>query len=86
VAARPGRLEEYLQQLAGAVTDVHTRVSDVEEHVSRGGAIVTCRIDQDYLLKGERRHVSAPTTMALRREGGESKPTLFHSISIREHE
>ena len=78
-------LEEYLGQLAAAVTDVHTRVRDVEERVSGDGAIVTCWIDQDYLPQGEERHVSAPTTMAFRRDGGEWRLTLFHSIPIPEH-
>jgi ketosteroid isomerase-like protein len=79
-----GRVEVdgYLRQLMGAVSDVRTRLRDAEERVWGDTGMLTCWLDQDYTMEGNAQHVSAPTTIVFRREGGEWKLALFHSIPL----
>lgn len=79
-------LDGYLRQLAGAVSDVHTELHDTEERISGDTGILTCWMDQDYTMNGEPQHVSAPTTIVFRRENGDWKMALFHSIPLPEAE
>ena len=46
--------------------------------------MLTCWLEQDYTLKGNTQHISAPTTIVLHREAGEWKVVLFHSIPLPE--
>jgi len=79
-----GALEAYLGQLFRAVSNVRTELRDLEEHVWGDVGIVTCWLEQDYVLEGNAQHVSAPTTIAFRRDGGTWKLALFHSIPLPE--
>jgi ketosteroid isomerase-like protein len=79
-----GELDSYLRQLIGAVSDVRTELRDSEERVWGDTGILTCWLDQDYTMHGNAQHVSAPTTIAFRREDGEWKVALFHSIPLPE--
>jgi ketosteroid isomerase-like protein len=75
-------LGAYIRQLMTMVENVHTSISDVHETELGDIGLVTCWIDQDYTLEGKRQHVSAPTTVAFRRESGMWKVLLFHSVSL----
>ena len=75
-------LGTYIQQLMTKVENVHTSISDVHETEVGDIGLVTCWIDQDYTLEGKRHHVSAPTTLAFRREGDAWKVLLFHSVPL----
>ena len=77
-----GELREYMDQLAQAVEDVSSEVSDVHETVLGDVGMVTCWLEQDYTLESQRTHVSAPTSVVLRREAGEWRITLFHSVPL----
>lgn len=77
-----GELTVYVRHLMEVVSDVHSEIHDVHEVEWGDTGIVTFWLEQDYTLEGERSHVSAPTTCVLRREGGEWKMTLFHSIPL----
>jgi len=77
-------LEGYLRQLLDAVSDVQTELRYPEEQVWGDAGLVTCWIEQDYTMDGKQQHVSAPTTIVFRREGGEWKAALFHSIPLPE--
>jgi len=81
-----GRAEfgSYLRELMASVSDVRTELKDAEERVWGDTGILTCWLDQDYTANGAAQHVSAPTTVVLRREGGEWKMSLFHSIPLPE--
>ena len=78
---RPG-IEAYLDQIAGSVEDIRSDLGDVHEEVWGDVGLVTCWLEQDYVLQGQRQHISAPTTAVLRRENGEWKFTLFHSVPL----
>ena len=75
-------LGAYIRGLLKMVDDVHTSVSGVHETINGDIGILTCWIDQDYKLEGKAQHVSAPTTVVFRREDGEWKVALFHSLPL----
>jgi uncharacterized protein (TIGR02246 family) len=77
-------LEAYLRQMTSAVSDVRTELRDVEERTWDDSGVLTCWLEQDYTMEGARHHISAPTTVVLRREGGEWRLALFHSIPLPE--
>jgi uncharacterized protein (TIGR02246 family) len=79
-----GALSDYMQQLEGAVSDIHTELRDVNEQTWGDAGLVTCWLEQDYSMEGAAQHVSAPTTCVLRREDGDWKIALFHSVPIAE--
>jgi hypothetical protein len=77
-----GELTDYVRRLMDMASDVHSEIHDVHEVDWGDIGIVTFWLEQDYTLEGDRAHISAPTTCVLRREGGEWKITLFHSIPL----
>lgn len=72
----------YIRQLVKMVDDVHTTISDGHETVQGEMGLMTCWMEQDYTLEGKPQHVSAPTTVAFRRESGAWKILLFHSVPL----
>jgi len=77
-------LNSYLRQMIGAVSGVRSELRDAQERVWGDVGVLTCWLDQDYTFEGNAQHISAPTTIVLRREGGEWKVALFHSIPLPE--
>jgi ketosteroid isomerase-like protein len=77
-------VDGYLRGMMGAVSDIRTELRDEEERIWGDTGILTCWLDQDYTLEGKQQHVSAPTTIVFRREGGTWKAALFHSIPLPE--
>jgi ketosteroid isomerase-like protein len=77
-------LDSYLGQVMGAVSDVRTELRDAEERVWSDSGVLTCWLDQDYTYEGSAQHISAPTTMVFRREGGEWKLAVLHSVPLPE--
>ena len=75
-------LGAYIRGLLKMVDDVHTSNSGVHETFSGDVGILTCWVEQDYKLEGKAQHVSAPTTVAFRREDGAWKVALFHSLPL----
>jgi ketosteroid isomerase-like protein len=70
-------LDAYLRQLIGAVSDVRTQLRDTREQIWGDCGLLTCWLEQDYTIDGNAQHVSAPTTIVLRRERGEWKLALI---------
>ena len=64
------------------IDDIRTEVRDVKETTWGDVGLVTCWIEQDYTFKGERQHVSAPTTLLFRRMGSDWRMALFHSVPL----
>jgi uncharacterized protein (TIGR02246 family) len=82
---RRGRdeLRKYLAGLTqSGIADVRSSRSD--EHVAEWGdtALVTLVLDQTYTLGGERQSLHAPTSIVLRREDGEWRVALVHSVPL----
>lgn len=83
-----GRTElgEYIRGLMTMVEDVRSELHDVRETTLGDMGILTCWLEQDYTLEGQRQHISAPTTVVLRGGHGGWKLVLFHSIPLPEGE
>ena len=79
-----GDVDNYLREVIPAVSDVGTRLRDAEERIWGETGVLTCWIDQDYTMNGTPQHISAPTTLIFRREGGAWKLVLWHSIPLPE--
>ncbi|MDQ2942982.1 MAG: nuclear transport factor 2 family protein [Candidatus Dormibacteraeota bacterium] len=77
-----GELGAYMRQLVKMADNVHTDISDANETVRGDIGLMTCWMEQDYTLEGKSQHVSAPTTIAFRKESGAWKMLLFHSIPL----
>ena len=75
-------LASYFRQAMGMVDDIHSTLNDVHESVHEDSGLVTCWLEQDYTLQGKRTHVSAPTTVAFRRESNAWKITLIHTVPL----
>jgi ketosteroid isomerase-like protein len=74
----------YLAGLVAAVSVVHTEVEGAEERIWGDTGLLTCWLKQSYTMDGDSQQVSAPTTLVFRRESGEWKLALFHSIPLPE--
>ena len=79
-----GDVDNYLREVIPAVSDVGTRLRDAEERIWGETGVLTCWIDQDYTMNDTPQHISAPTTLIFRREGGAWKLVLWHSIPVPE--
>ena len=79
-------LEGYIRQMIGMVTDVHTTLRKVTEHIWDDVGVLTCWFEQRYTLDGNNQQISAPTTMIFRRTNGEWKLALFHSVPLDDHD
>ncbi len=77
-------IEDYLRQIAAAITDIRTDVRDADEREWGDTGVLTCWLEQEYTLEGAQQHISAPTTIVFRRESGEWKVALLHSIPLPE--
>ena len=75
-------VSDYIHQLTGMVDNVRSTITDVRETVLGEVGIVTCWLEQDYVMEGAKHHVSAPTTICLQREDGLWKIALFHSLPL----
>ncbi len=78
------RVDDYLRDVIPAVSGVATQLRDTEERIWGETGVLTCWIDQDYTMNGTSQHISAPTTLILRRESGAWKLVLWHSIPVPE--
>ena len=77
-------LEDYFKQVGPAINDLHSELRDVKETKSGDTGLLTCWLEQDYTYDGKRQHISAPTTVVLRRSGSDWKFALIHSAPLPE--
>jgi ketosteroid isomerase-like protein len=77
-------VEGYMRQLVTQIRDVHTEMRDVNERVWGDVGVLTHWLDQTYTYEGNVMQISAPTTLLFRRDDGEWKMVLFHSVPLPE--
>ena len=77
-------LEGYLSQLKGSVSEVRSRMSDIQEHAWDDAGLVTFVLDQTYTLDGHQQTISAPTSIVFRRRGNDWKIVLIHTVPLPE--
>ena len=75
-------LKDYLAQLKPLVTDIRSRLADFDELTWGDAGLVTCWLDQTYVLDGNEQHISAPTTFVFRRDEGIWNVVLIHSVPL----
>ena len=78
------QISDHLRQLEPAIQNIHTELRDVHEIVWGDTGLVTCWLEQDYVLNGQPQHISAPTTIGLHRAGDRWQIVLVHSVPMPE--
>jgi SnoaL-like domain len=77
-------IERYLSQLKDTVSDVRSRMSDVQEDAWGDAGLVTFVLDQTYTLGGQQQTISAPTSIVFRRRESDWKIVLIHTVPLPE--
>ena len=77
-------IDAYMQQIDATISGVKTLLRDIDERAWGDVGVVTCWLEQDYVVSGRAHHVSSPTTVIMRKQGGNWKIALFHSIPLGE--
>jgi uncharacterized protein (TIGR02246 family) len=80
----PDEISATIRQFEASIHNIHSDVRDVHERSWGDTGLVTCWLEQDYMLEGQRQHVSAPTSVVLRRDDGSWQIVLLHSIPLAE--
>jgi ketosteroid isomerase-like protein len=75
-------METYIRGMLSQVKDVKSEMRDFHEIIVGDVGLATFWLEQEYTLGGEKHHISAPSSAVLRKEGGEWKIALFHSIPL----
>ena len=76
------RMSDYFREMEGLLTDVRSELTDVQETLWGDTGLVTGWLEQDYTLRGEPQHVSAPTTVVLRRSPERWRVALIHTVPL----
>jgi len=72
----------YFDEVLSTISDVHTDVSDVAIREWADTGVVTCVIDQAYRYEGKMERITAPTTLVFRRESGDWRIALMHTVPL----
>jgi ketosteroid isomerase-like protein len=72
----------YFAALKPMLADVKSSLGDIHEVVWADTGLVTFWLEQSYLLDGNAQQVSAPTTIVFRREDGNWRIALIHSVPL----
>jgi ketosteroid isomerase-like protein len=73
---------DYFSRVGPMLSDCRSQLNDVREVAWGDTALITLWLEQSYLLEGQEEHVSAPTTMLMRREDDVWKIILMHSVPL----
>jgi ketosteroid isomerase-like protein len=71
-----------MAEIERTTVDIHTVISDVRETIVGDVGWVTCWLEQDATVEGERSHVVGPASLVFRREDGVWLISLFHSVAL----
>jgi uncharacterized protein (TIGR02246 family) len=75
----------YFERIkAAGLTRLRSTASDVATTEWGDAAVVTLVLDQTYTFGRQEQRIHAPTSIVLRREGGEWRFVLFHSVPLPE--
>lgn len=83
---RRGResIAAYMSQLKDTVSDVHSRMSEPYEAVWGDVGLVTFVLEQSYTIDGEKQKLQAPTSIVFRRQDGDWRIALIHTVPLPE--
>lgn len=77
-------IQSSFDQMKGVIQRVESRLSSIEPSEWGDAALVTCDLQQTYEIGGETQKIHAPTSVVFRRQDGEWKIVLFHSLPLPE--
>jgi ketosteroid isomerase-like protein len=77
-----GAVEDYFERMRGVIDNLRSELREVRTSEWGDAAVVTCVLYQTYMLDGRHQRVTAPTSVTFRRERGEWKVALLHSVPI----
>jgi ketosteroid isomerase-like protein len=77
-------LFDYVDGLLSAVGGIKSELTKVNARAWGDTGVVACVLEQDLSMHGMKHHISAPTTVVLRKEGAEWKIVHFHSAPLPE--
>ena len=80
----PDLIADYFRKLKPMLSDVRSSLSDIRESVWGDAGLVTLWLDQSYVLNGTPHQIAAPTSVLFRKEGGDWKIALIHSVALPE--
>jgi ketosteroid isomerase-like protein len=75
-------LESYFATVDQSVGALRSEIHDVHAVEWGDTGVVTCVVEQVYVLDGREHRITAPTSMTLRRDGDEWKIALLHSVPL----
>jgi ketosteroid isomerase-like protein len=75
-------ISTYFRETMKMIEDIHSTINDVRETMNGDIGFITFWLEQDYTLDGKRTHISAPTTVAFRRESDGWKTLLIHTVPL----
>jgi ketosteroid isomerase-like protein len=75
-------LAGYFEQIGPTLSELKSELTDFHEFAWGDAGLVTFWLEQSYVLNGQAHHVSAPTTLVLRREDGNWKVALIHTVPL----
>ncbi len=83
---RRGRdsIAAYMAQLKDVVSDVHSQISDPHEAVWGDVGLVTFVLEQSYTMDGQNQTLEAPTSILFRRQDGDWRIALIHTVPLPE--
>jgi len=77
-------ISDYFRQFEPVIQSLHSELHDVHELAWGDTGLVTCWLEQDYVLNDQPQHISAPTSIGLQRAGAGWQIVLIHSVPLPE--
>ena len=78
------QLFDYLDELLSSVGSLKSELTNINARAWGDTGVVGCVLEQDLIMHGKKHHITAPTTVVLRKEGSEWKIVYFHSEPLPE--
>ena len=78
------QLFDYVDELLSSVGSLKSELTNINARAWGDTGVVGCVLEQDLIMHGTKHHITAPTTVVLRKEGAEWKIVHFHSAPLPE--
>jgi ketosteroid isomerase-like protein len=77
-------MEAYFKSLGEQASNIRSTLSDIHAVEVGDVGILTLVVDQEYDIGGQRTSIHAPTSIVVRRVGGDWRIVLLHSVPLAE--
>jgi hypothetical protein len=79
---RGNAMSEYFSRLGPGLSDISSRLADINETSWAEAGVVTCWVEQDYKYEGEPVHLAGPVTVVFHRENGAWRIAVVHAVPM----